>query len=565
MYISKISIQNFRGLTLKIDSINTVSMLIGQNDCGKTNVCNAIMKVLDYKKRRIPFLKSDATNSNKEDIIIEIELNVDGLSKEQLGIVGEYIHERDKTKYIIAKLVSNYNENTMEYEDTLYYGDPKGDYQEIKINRETKLDEVLSIVYINPKYDLEDSQKVYFHSVEKTNKDKGICFGEDITNSIKKLNDTIQKDPIIESMEKEVNNRKSFDKLFENVEFGIKANIKDSNVYSSLTVIPFDTNKNELENIGDGKNKILTAILKSKISADIKQKIYIVEEPENHLFVLHQRTYISALLDLKPDQLIFTTHSPFTIDFEKVNQIIKIKNNFGMREVFTFNNEFTDDFKSFGYLINVEISEMIFYDRVLLIEGSSEKYFYNNLIINDIDFLNRLLEQKIGICEIDGIAFKTTKRLLEKLGILVYIKTDNDIFKVQNEENTYRYAGIKRCIDLLSDVEKEQLFKIVKLDDDTLKFIGKETGNDVVEKNMAEICEFFSKHRILLSRHKDGFEGDFKEFLQLTNPKLVTNGLIEELKEAKLKNLHTFFVNNKIKLNVNDKNKKSILVNFIYE
>lgn len=65
-------------------------------------------------------------------------------------------------------------------------------------------------------------------------------------------------------------------------------------------------------------------ILKSKIYSNNKQKIFIIEEPENHLYVLLQKVYISALLKMNPSQLIITTHSPYTIDFEKTNQIIKI-------------------------------------------------------------------------------------------------------------------------------------------------------------------------------------------------------------------------------------------------
>ena len=41
--------------------IEKVSIIIGQNDSGKTNICSAIMKVLDYNKRRIPFILTDST------------------------------------------------------------------------------------------------------------------------------------------------------------------------------------------------------------------------------------------------------------------------------------------------------------------------------------------------------------------------------------------------------------------------------------------------------------------------------------------------------------------------
>lgn len=38
--------------------------------------------------------------------------------------------------------------------------------------------------------------------------------------------------------------------------------------------------------------------------------------------------------------------------------------------------------------MNREIGEMLFYDTVLLVEGVSEKYFYNTLAIKDKSFKN---------------------------------------------------------------------------------------------------------------------------------------------------------------------------------
>ena len=56
MLISSLKIKNYRGLDINIEKIEKVSIVIGQNDSGKTNICSAIMKVLDYNKRRIPFI-----------------------------------------------------------------------------------------------------------------------------------------------------------------------------------------------------------------------------------------------------------------------------------------------------------------------------------------------------------------------------------------------------------------------------------------------------------------------------------------------------------------------------
>ena len=426
MLISSLKIKNYRGLDINIDTIEKVSIIIGQNDSGKTNICSA---------------------SNKEDIEIEITLTADDLTKEQLALIGNYIHIKDDKKYIIVKLISKFNEDTLEYEDTLFYGNTEMDFEEVRINTQTQLDKVLAIVYINPVYDAEFSKKEFFKFKESDNKEKGVFFSENIINEISNLNTSIQSEQIINDIQNEINEKGEFSDLFEDLKFKVLPNIKEENIYKSLNINAYDNDDNEFNNIGDGKNKIFSMILKSKIYNDSKQKIFIIEEPENHLYVLLQKVYISALLKMNPSQLIITTHSPYTIDFEKTNQIIKIGYNPSnkSREIYSFDGINNDDFKNFGYLINVEVAEMLYYNNVLLIEGDSEKYFYSLLMSKDNKFCKKINEKRFGIYAVNGIAFKTIKELLEKLGINVYIKTDNDIFKVPKIEE-YRYAGLERCI-----------------------------------------------------------------------------------------------------------------------
>ena len=74
MRIFYFEVKNFRGLDIKIDSIDKIATIIGQNDSGKSNICYAIMRTLDYEKRRVPLLESDSTNNNREKIFIIFSL-----------------------------------------------------------------------------------------------------------------------------------------------------------------------------------------------------------------------------------------------------------------------------------------------------------------------------------------------------------------------------------------------------------------------------------------------------------------------------------------------------------
>lgn len=567
MLICGLKVKNYRGLNIDIDTVEKVSILIGQNDSGKTNICSAILKVLDYNKRRIPLVTADSTNSNKDNIEIEIKLTADDLTNEQSAIIGNYIHiDNEGKKYMIAKLTSTYNEDTLEYEDTLIYGDPTIDFEEVRINTQTQLDKVLSIVYINPVYDIENSKKDFFKFKETDNKENGIYFSENILKEINNLNETIQDEKIVDQIQRELNEKGEFKELLEDLNFRVIPNIKEENIYKSLNVATYDANDNEFNNIGDGKSKIFSMILKSKIYKNDKQKIYIIEEPENHLYVLLQKIYISALLQMNPSQLIITTHSPYTIDFEKVNQIIKISCNrlTGDRIINRFDNINNEDFKKFGYLINVEVAEMLYYDNVLLIEGDSEKYFYSLLMTKDNSFLEKINKNRFGIYAVNGIAFKTIKKLLEKLGIKVYIKTDNDIFKVPRIDE-YRYAGLERCIEYISSEAQEELKKLLGIEKLEFRFKDRETKIQSVEDKMDDICKLLRKNNILFSKHNDGFEQDLIDYLNMNPKNNISDEAISFLKQAKLKNLHTFINEYNVDIKICSSNMKSVLVCFLYE
>lgn len=566
MQISSLKIRNYRGLSIDIDNINEIAIVIGQNDTGKTNICSAILKVLDYNRRRIPFTITDSTNSNKEDIEIEVTLTADDLDPSQLAIIGNYIHLNGTQKYIRAKLTSKYNEDTMEYEDTLLYGDSELDYQEVKINTQTQLDKILSIVYIDPVYDIESCKKEFFKFQESNNKENERFFTEKISSEIAALNQAIQDEEIIGEIQNELNQYGNFDDLLDDVKFKVTPNIKEDNIYKSLNISTYDANENEFSNIGDGKNKIFSMILKSKIHSDDKKKIFIIEEPENHLYVLLQRVYISALLKMEPSQLIITTHSPYTIDFEKTKQIIKISQNHEHceRKIYSFNNINNEEFKKYGYLINVEVAEMLYYDNVLLIEGDSEKYFYSLLMSRDPDFLKLINKKRFGICAVGGIAFKKVKEMFETLGINVYIKTDNDIFKVPRKQQ-YRYAGLERCIEYLSENTKEELCKLLNSTDFKFRIENENERLDTVEENIGEICKILYNEHIIFSKHHDGFEGDFYEYIRANPKNEINEDDIYYLKKAKLKNLHEFIEDYNIDITVNGNNKSNELVRFLYE
>ena len=568
MKIDYLLIKNYRGLDIEIDNIEDICTLIGQNDSGKSNICEAILKVLDFEKRKKPFVESDSTMENKEPIQIQIRLLLDDLTIDQYAIVREYIHKNDNgEKYIVVRLESIYNTEILEYEDNLFMGDPAIDEMQLHAYHQNPLDKILSVVYINPSYNKEAELKNFFAFKEEYNKGQQKVFSGAIEEKLSELKDKIQREENIVEMQNDINNQGEFQQLLDGVNFEIIPNIRLNNIYKSLGIITLNENGNEINNIGDGKNKIFSMLLKSKTYDKEKKKIYLVEEPENHLYVLLQRFYIEEILSLEPSQLIITTHSPYIVDFEKTKQIIKLNYNYkdNSREILTAKID-NERFKEFGYLINLEVAEMLYYNNVLLVEGDSEKYFYNMLMIKDYEFHKFILKNKFGIFDVNGIAFETIKNLLNLWGVNVIIKTDNDIFKVQNTENTYRYAGLERCIKYINQESKDELKKLLKWENfekENFRFEGKEEKIDSIEENIEKISQILFNNGILFSTHNEGFEKDFLDYINYSQE--IYQEAFDFLKQAKLKNLHEFICENNIDIKINQTNKESILVRFVNE
>ena len=568
MKIESLVIKNYRGLDIEIDHMESISTIIGQNDSGKSNICEAILKVLDFEKRKQVFLETDSTMGNKEPIEIRIKLLLDDLTVDQYAVIREYIHKDEKeNKYVVARLFSEYNSEILEYEDSLYLGDPDIDEIEIQAYRQNPLDKILSVIYINPAYNKEREEKQFFLYKEEDNKEQQKVFSNKIEDRLEELKQDIQSETNIIEMQEEINEYGKFEDLLDKIKFEVVPNIRLNNIYKSLEILTLDKEGKELNNIGDGKNKIFSMLLKSKIYNNEKKKIYLVEEPENHLYVLLQKYYIEALKSLNPDQLIITTHSPYIVDFEKTNQIIKLDYNVkdNIRRVLKYNIN-NDEFKKLGYLINSEVAEMLYYNNVLLVEGESEKYFYNLLLIKDINFHKYIFEKRFGIFAVNGIAFEMIKKLLEALGVNVFIKTDNDIFKVQNTDETYRYAGLERCIKYLKTQSKEKLKQVLGWDDlnkEKFRFDGENTKIKIIEDKMTDIVNIMREDNILISNHNDGFEKDFLDYIEYPQEKYKE--AFEYLKKAKLKNLHEFISENNIDISINDNNKDSILLGFMNE
>ncbi|MEQ2767811.1 ATP-dependent nuclease [Faecalibacillus intestinalis] len=561
MHITFIKIKNFRGLDLCIDNLQTKFLIMGRNDTGKSNLCFAIRKVLDPAIRRIPFNENDSTNHNKENIEIEIKMIMNNITISQRSLIGKWLEPENDNEVLYVKLVAEYSQELMVYDEHLIFGNI--DKKTVATNITNELDKILDIIYIEPNYNYERNMNNYFSYQKKNNESHERTISEEVLNQASKMNESISDDAIIKEMTASLNNNSEFEEIFEGISFKINSNIQVSNIYKSLEISFVDKAGNSIGNMGDGRIKTLSMLLKQLSYDDEKIKILIIEEPENHLYPLLQQTYSKLIESLKMNQFIFTSHSPYIVDFKKMEQIIRLIREGNLTTYRAMNIE-ENTFAQFGYLMNREIGEMLFYDTILLVEGVSEKYFYNTLAIKDKSFQKFLTRKKMGIFCVNGVDFFPVKKFLNGLGIQTYIKTDNDIFKVPYKP-LKRYAGIERvlnCLDKNGSNELATILGVKEIDQDTFRFDEKLDSNADIECKMIEIQELFERYGIYLSIGHDGFEEDFLKFIGQSK---IDNNDMEYLKKAKLKNLHNYIIDGNISFEINDGNKSSILLRFMDE
>ncbi|HEN3619204.1 TPA: AAA family ATPase, partial [Yersinia enterocolitica] len=137
---------------------------------------------------------------------------------------------------------------------------------------------------------------------------------------------------------------------------------------------------------GDGlNNQILLALWKAKSvrEHDVENEviIYCVEEPEAHLYPHQQRKISNYLINKLPGQSIVTSHSPQIAVNYQPSSIVKIYSEDGSSQAASdgCSDCISKAWDGMGYRISIIPAEAFFSDVVFLVEGPSEKIFYEQL------------------------------------------------------------------------------------------------------------------------------------------------------------------------------------------
>lgn len=208
---------------------------------------------------------------------------------------------------------------------------------------------------------------------------------------------------------------------------------------------------------GDGRKKILAYSLLNYLNKEYDSDritIYLIEEPENSLHRSMQIALSKQLFDyVVYDYFVLSTHSSELLyEMDKASLIRIYSEDKTLCESYMY--KVPAEFSSVKKELNESLTTALFSDRVLLIEGPSEKALFEKIL----SIVNPNYELEGGyLLLVDGIKFKPYFDILNALNIVPIVKTDNDLKAQRGHKTFFDAIGFNRCLKLIN---KKSLNKV---------------------------------------------------------------------------------------------------------
>ena len=397
MYISGVKIENFRGIGKEtIFKFNPgITVLVGENDSGKSTVIDAIRYVLgttDQNWYKVEF--SDYHNENTEDEI-RISICFSDLSlKEKAAFMecltytktGEKLYLNWTAKYMknvkpnrtLVNLtcgkngdVSAPSPEARELLRVTYLRPLRDAYAQMRAGRNSRLAQIMSSIS-----GLNSGIDKYESGVDVNELSLSGIF--DLSNyllanheQIKQVNENINK--ILK--QKIMLNGDTLDT--EIVVSGL-GNTEERKVYSLLEKLDLqvhNANSNNYGNVGLGTSNLLSMACEMLLNSDSENSSFmLIEEPEAHIHAQRQLKMMQSLQGGKKNQqIIMTTHSLM------LTSVVELKNLVLLQEhkAYPMGKEYTllddNDYKYLERYLDATKANLFFAKGVLIVEGPGEE------------------------------------------------------------------------------------------------------------------------------------------------------------------------------------------------
>ncbi|PIC98527.1 ATP-dependent endonuclease [Sporosarcina sp. P29] len=465
MYISTVSLKNFRSFDENEQEIHFnpgLSLLVGENDSGKSAILDALKIVLGTTD--LGWYRIMVSDFHNEDIAkkIEVKCKFENLNIYEKSALLEYLtYEKNSTGEIVPVLYLkwsceyllsmkpprpiihtftgiNYDGPSLspEAKEILRVTHLKAlrdAYSDMQSGRNSRLSQVTQNIpelnVGNNKYEsgdnLEDLSLIGIFNLSN----QLLANYIPLTNASSQMTDILQKQMLLEG--------DSITTTFE-VSGEDTSDIRKSSAL--LEKLDLSIDKNELGSKGLpglGTSNIMSMaceLLLKKNQSDISQFL-LIEEPEAHIHAQRQLKLIKSLqkeVQADDQQIIMTTHSPLLASVVKLENIIIIKNG----EPFSLAKNQTkldnEDYLFLEKYLDSTKSNLFFAQSVIIVEGPGEALLLptlSKLLKRDFtDYGVSLVDVRgTGLRRYSKIFQRNTNNPLEYLNIKVACLTDRDV------------------------------------------------------------------------------------------------------------------------------------------
>ncbi|NSL51884.1 ATP-dependent nuclease [Calidifontibacillus erzurumensis] len=466
MKFVKLQLKNFRNFEDVCIELDNKNIIFGMNDVGKTNFMYALRFLLDREIRKQGFSQTDFHKndiSKTIEIILTVDLSDFDESEDTKKLVSQIKGARTSESGDVfhIKLEGKFDDKEMYGNPILKWGDDLTNLHEVPMKGvSSSLDNVFKVVYINPLINLEQifskNKSIIFNESESEENDSELI--REIKGLTNQVNEKIGQLSVINNFETAITNEYRNLKD-EKITIEMKSEMAIKGFFSDI--IPYikkENDDNYYPTSGDGRRKLLSySIINhvNKLQHNDKILIYLIEEPENSLHRSLQIAFSKQLFENASIYKYFfiTTHSAEILYYMDDTRLIRIYSRDKV-ECSSYLYYIDSSFKSIKKKLNRELSNALFAEKVLLVEGPSEKILFEKILSE----ISPNYELNGGyILEVGGTSFKHYIETLNNLEIKTIVKTDNDLRARKGKVSIFEAFGLNRCLKILGKEEVEDI------------------------------------------------------------------------------------------------------------
>jgi len=447
MKLSYISISYYRSITsaYKI-ALNELTVLIGKNNEGKTNILKAINMGMSIISNAGSILRRKIISKQIYDWYEDFPINLQNskkLKKKNTSIRMDFEMSNEELQKLNEKINSNINGAI-----SIYINISEDNSISLTVPKRGKNTKALSTKVVAICDLICEYFDIQFIAAIRSESDAYEAIYKLIDTDLSSINDVRYKEAVAYIEEYQAKQLRSLAVRIRKPLGTFLPQIKSMNLFmtertrqrgymfgKTINIEIDDGVLTNFSNKGDGVKSLVTIAMLSQVESS-KDRIIIVDEPENHLHPDAIRFINNVICDLsQKNQIIVSTHNPILVNRIKISSNIIVENGEAISA-----KRVDDIRKSLGVICS---DNLMYSDYVVVVEGPSDRDLMTKVFIQDSILREALHNKIITIRSIGGTDnLRTEIYNLEHYCCNYLIVLDNDSAAKNAANEVKRRLGI---------------------------------------------------------------------------------------------------------------------------